>query len=218
VDPFWLPAALLGAGLVLVDRDRRRRWLPVFGFVAAYSYVLASNRLVFARYLLPIAPVLCLSAAFLMVDLVRRVRARRPATRALVFVPATLAMILAGGFAWQSIAWDRLLIREDTRTIVAEWLAANIPAGTRVAVENYGPTNLEKAGFAVVSHTRLIDRSLEWYTSQRVEYLIVSTPDAPGTRELLQGTETAFEIRPDPRGWGPPLRVVALRPQSSDDH
>lgn len=215
-DPFWLPVAGLGALFVACHASARRRWLPLYAFVAAYFYVLASHPLVFARYALPMTPVLCLSVAYAVVRATRWIRESWPSPRLLALVPSAVAVMVVAGFAWQSIVWNLLLIQPDTRTIAANWIVSNASPSARVAVEHYGPTNLERAGFTVVSHARLIDRPLEWYASQDVAYLIVSTLEAPGTAAMIEATETMFEARPDKSRWGPAIRIVRLPTREVD--
>lgn len=169
-----------------------------------------THSLIFARYALPLTPVLCLSVAFALVHAARWTRQRSPSTRLLALVPATVAVMVVVGFAWQSIVSTLLLMQPDTRTIAAKWIVANASRRARVAVEHYGPTNLERAGFHVVSQTRMTDRPLEWYASHGVEYLIVSTLEAPGTAAMLEATETMFETHPLKRRWGPARRIVRL--------
>lgn len=214
--PFWLPLAGLGALLVAIDAKARRRWLPLYAFAAAYFYMLASHPLVFARYALPLTPVFCLSVAYAVVRATQWARECWPAQRALACVPATVAVMMLGSFTWQSIVWVHVLREPDTRTIAAHWLLANSSPGARIAVENYGPTNLERAGFNVVSHTRMTDQPLEWYATNDVEYLVVSALEAPGTASILAATETVFETRPEKGRFGPAIRIVRLPTRSVD--
>ena len=75
--------AVLG-GLVLIWRRRSlTSWVIPIGFVAAYAYVLASYRVVFGRYALPLLPRICLLAA-VWSSSIRRTRPKISAFAAVV--------------------------------------------------------------------------------------------------------------------------------------
>jgi hypothetical protein len=75
----------------------------------------------FARYALPMAPPLCLAAA----DFIRRVPARGGVKLGLVLAALVPPLV-------DSIAFDRVLGREDTRSLASSWIADHLPPGTPV--------------------------------------------------------------------------------------
>jgi hypothetical protein len=82
----------------------------------------------FARYSLPAVPPLCLAAALFVESL----PARREVKLALVLVAGLPSLL-------DTIAFDRVLGREDTRSLAASWIAENLPRGTPIMVsEGYG--------------------------------------------------------------------------------
>jgi 4-amino-4-deoxy-L-arabinose transferase-like glycosyltransferase len=115
-------AAILGA--VSLARRHGRAALVVGAFCGAFYAAIASGYTVFFRYVLPLVPLLCLSAAVAVRDagewLTRRTRFSGGATVALI----TAAI----GFpALVSSTWfDVLLARTDTRVVAGRWLAANV--------------------------------------------------------------------------------------------
>ena len=117
----------------------------------------------------------------------------------------------AARFVWLTVAWIDALKRPDTRTIAADWLKTNTPKGTRVAVENSGPTYLESAGFKIAGVQVLVDRPLEFYRS-RVDYLVISTADTTRYGEFLSAGPTVFQVSPTAQRWGPPIQIVRLIP------
>jgi 4-amino-4-deoxy-L-arabinose transferase-like glycosyltransferase len=121
-------AALVGAGRAVWTRDARA--LVLVTFVALMFASMATVLWVFPRYLVPFVPpmaVLGAQAAGAFVDVAR------PA------VGAAAALLLAGPGVVSSIQFDRVAARPDTRVLAAEWLGANVPAGSTVLVcDNYG--------------------------------------------------------------------------------
>jgi hypothetical protein len=207
---WWLPLAIGGAVAVLVPRASRARWLPSIAFLLAYFYVLAAHPLVFGRYALPLLPIVCLLAAAAVTALARVAGRRTGApqsTRRLVLTVGTI--VLTVSFAVQTIRWIKQVGERDTREIAAEWMLSNLPAKTKLAVENSGPTYLESRGFQVVPTQVLIEHPVEWYAAQKVEYLIVTSEAA-----RRAGYDTAgpavFEMSPTAHRWGPLIRVIRV--------
>lgn len=212
----WLPMAGAGAAIVLLRRGRAA-WLPAIGFGLAYFYVLATHPLVFARYALPLVPIVCLLAAA-PIEAAARWCARAsglPARRAIL---AAGCLALTVSFAIQSVRWLVQLQRPDTRGIAVAWMRGALPAGARVSVENSGPTYLDAAGFEVVPVELMVDHPVEWYLERGVAYLVVSSHDLQRYATYLAAGPIVFETAPSASRWGPPIRIVRLRPSHGLSH
>ncbi|MGH3066735.1 MAG: hypothetical protein ACRDOF_10615, partial [Gaiellaceae bacterium] len=79
------------------------------------------------RYLVTIVPFLCLSAAFAVVALYRRIR-----SAALALAAALLAGTLLYGLSFQQI-----YRRPHTRVVASEWIYANVPDGSPIVNEHW---------------------------------------------------------------------------------
>jgi 4-amino-4-deoxy-L-arabinose transferase-like glycosyltransferase len=207
-----VPLALAGMAILLWRASARVRWMPVILFTLTYLYMLSTHSHVFGRYALPLLPPLCLCssvAVFAAIDATPRFRAlaRPPARRALTLV---VVMMVLYGPAAATVRWLDLQKRSDTRAMAAEWLKANTPRATRVAVENSGPTYLDQAGFKVVGSELLFEHPVDWYR-QRVDYLIISAGDLSKYSEYLTAGPTVFQVAPTPQRWGPPILIIGLR-------
>jgi 4-amino-4-deoxy-L-arabinose transferase-like glycosyltransferase len=225
-DPSWLlylkhlspPAArlsvpLAAAGLVLliVRPATRRAAVPVAAFALAYFYAIASHSHVFGRYALPLLPpiVIFSSVAVLAaIDYLTRYHwfAHR---RAKPLLTGAVLVLLLWPPAAEAVKWLDQFKEADTRTLAADWLKANTPKGTRIAVENSGPTYLDAAGFRPVAVELLPGRPAEWYRS-RADYLIISGADLSRYGEYVAAGPTVFQIRPTEERWGPPISIVKL--------
>jgi 4-amino-4-deoxy-L-arabinose transferase-like glycosyltransferase len=203
--------ALAGIVLVLARRSPRATWAPVLAFLTAYFYVLSKQADVFGRYVLPLLPglsVLAAAAAIEVIDVGVHARVlARPAGR--FAVPVVVLLALLYGPVTDTVDWLNQQRHADTRTIAADWLKTNVPRGTRVAVENSGPTYLDAAGFALAPVEQPIDHDVAWFRA-RADYLIVSESDLTRYRGLLEAGPTVFQIAPTPQRWGPPIRIVKL--------
>ncbi len=129
----WLPALAAVAGAVWLSmRDRRLALVLVPAPVVFLIFMGLQDRF-FARWLLPIYPLLCLLAAWAAVQAAERVRAGR-------LWPVVVAGVLlcAQGLAF-SVHNDVVLARDDTRALARAWMVENIPEGDRVVIEPIAP-------------------------------------------------------------------------------
>jgi hypothetical protein len=134
----WLPAlAALGGAVALAARDWRRAVVLVPAIPVFIGFMGAQDRF-FARWLLPVYPLLCLLAAYGAVLLLgwvgERVGRPRPAWAA----AAAGVALCAQGLVF-AIHNDVVLARPDTRQLARDWMVENVPAGTRVVIEPVVP-------------------------------------------------------------------------------
>jgi 4-amino-4-deoxy-L-arabinose transferase-like glycosyltransferase len=117
----------------------------VWSFPAFYYAVSGSTHVVFARYMVPLVPFLCLAAA-LCVRTANEAIFRRLTGRARgVTLLAASALILYPSAA-RVVAFDRLLARPDNRVVAAEWLRPRLAEGESVyqTGSRYGQLQLGK--------------------------------------------------------------------------
>ena len=204
-----VPLALVGMAVALWRAPAR--WLPPVAFTLVFFYVLSSHSHVFGRYALPLIPLLCIFVAVAAVEIVERLRRWRPQARPAwtALLAGAIAALLVLPAAVETIGWLDRHKRADTRTIAADWLKSNTPKGTRVAVENSGPTYLESDGFRVAGNQVLIDRPIDWYRS-RVDYLVISAADLTRYGDYVSAGPTVFQVTPTPQRWGPPIVIIRL--------
>ena len=165
-------------------------WLLAPYALAYFAYISTWSELA-DRYLLPILPLLLLFAVRLCLELVDlRPAARRVVAPAVALVlAAALVAPLAG-----SIAFDRKLSGADVRVRAKAWVEGNVPAGSIIATENYGPplvrvrdekyyrsAGLETPAYRIL-RLRLpapgvLNRShsLDWLREKDADYVIVSS-------------------------------------------
>jgi 4-amino-4-deoxy-L-arabinose transferase-like glycosyltransferase len=186
-----LLVVLGAAGLGWALWRRTRLDLMIAPYVVVYFAYIGTWKELADRYLLVIVPLLILLGVRLVVELaLLRPRARwfalpaAAAVLALAFVPPLL----------DSIAFDRTLSGTDTREVAGRWIASDLPAGSLIAVENYGPplvregqlhhyreAGLDPVAFRLIrlklplpgtpERTRDLDRLRE----QGVEYVVTSS-------------------------------------------
>jgi len=127
---------LVGAGilgLALFIWSDRRYGVLFAVFPLAYYAFIGAGETAFARYIIPVVPFLCLSAAHAIVQaagLVGRLTGRAQmipaAAWTLAIAAATPSLVAA---AWT----DLLLARTDNRLIAADWIRRTYPDGVSIA-------------------------------------------------------------------------------------
>jgi len=128
----WLPAAAAAAGaLLLALRDRALALVLVPAPIVMLLFV-GNQTVFFARYALPVVPLLCLLAAYAAARLVAVVRSRRPRLAPAAWAGLALALCAQGVAA--SVHGDGVLARADTRNTTRSWLLSHLPAGTKIVV------------------------------------------------------------------------------------
>src|SRR5262249_41727073 len=118
-------AMLAVAGGALAARAHPRRTAIVAAFPVAYLLVLATQSVIYSRYLAVLAPFTALFAGAGAAAIARAVvPAHAPAAVAALVVVAGLPT------AMQSVEYDRFLALRDTRQLAADWIRAHVPPGT----------------------------------------------------------------------------------------
>ncbi len=121
-----LVAAILGA--IVLAAASRSAAIVIGAFCGSLYAVLGPGRTVFFRYVLPIVPMACASAALAVRQFALWV-SRHVSARALL---GPLAAAVALPALVNSVWLDFLLARTDTRVIAGRWLAAHLTADQSV--------------------------------------------------------------------------------------
>jgi hypothetical protein len=232
----WPASLLLAAGLALglahlLRRQATMQWAMVTLFPLLYFAFVSDQRLVFARYLLPITPAICIlvsAVVFASDGLLLRYgfapRARTAGVAVLAIVALTPPMI-------QAIQFDRTIARRSTFELAYRWIQENVPRGARVAVETRGLL-LAPGDFAAQNFPRLIvdhetrgPRDYDAYVQEGYDYLVASSQaygpvfDAPhqaareyaAYRRLFDQSTELIRFSPSAAHPGPELRIFKLR-------
>jgi 4-amino-4-deoxy-L-arabinose transferase-like glycosyltransferase len=162
-------AALQAARLL---RARSRSGLTLLAFPVCHYLFINLFIVRNDRTILALLPFLHLLAAWFVLDLfawmIRRVS--RPTALASTFALCAVMTLVP---LTTSIASDVRLTQRDSRDTAREWIAANLPRGTRLAQEAYTPY-VDTRQYVVQGIHAIIDRPLEWYPQNGFEYLVFS--------------------------------------------
>jgi hypothetical protein len=183
-----LLAAVGALAMTVVRRDRAS--LIVGSFAVALLLVLGSQQLYFARFALPVVPALIVAASLALDALVAFQPALGLAVVGLLVAPTLV----------DTVRFDALLTRTDTRTLAREWIATTLPAGVSIAVDSVplGPTLSSQGGHQVLvaNDWSLFDLTLAEYRARGVEYVVVSsfTSEARALDPAREARRQAFKL------------------------
>jgi len=197
---YGLGVPLLAAslwGLVYLILREPGKGLLIASFPVPYFALLGGGYTVFARYMIPIVPFLCLTAAYAVVKLALLTveRAGRPAwANAMLSVLACLALVPSVDSV---IDFDRLIGRTDNRLIAASWIQRHFPEGATIS--QFGSTG----GLVFVAiddtdksrlYVNIDDRRL---ASEPDVVVVQSSPllDAPDLTAATSVIESRYELR-----------------------
>jgi len=225
---FGWPALLLalggmGLGIVrLVRGPGRVRWTLAVVFPLVYYTMLTTQKIVFARYLLPLTPTFCVLAATGVVSgvsLLRRYEIPRAARTALI-AALTIAALLPPALI--SIRGDRDMARESTVDQAYSWILQNIPAGASIVLERR--VMLLPAQYRTTYVGQLRRKTYEQMRSEGAEYLIANSeaygpallaphqyPDDYNDYMLLfTQSREIHTVKPTAGVPGPELRILQI--------
>ncbi|TMF01912.1 MAG: glycosyltransferase family 39 protein [Chloroflexi bacterium] len=165
----WLLLAASVAGVVLSIRRRDWSSIVVVSLPAVLLAVLGAQQLYFARFLLPALPALLVEAALALETLAGVRPAAGLAAALLVGAPSLV----------DTLRFDVLLSREDTRTLARSWIESNLPPLAIVAVDSapLGPSLSSQSSrqVLVANEWSLFDLTADDYRARGVEYVVASS-------------------------------------------
>jgi hypothetical protein len=126
-----VPVSCALVGLAAWIRRAPRATLVCAAFPIAYVGLLSIISFRFIRYVAPLAPFVALFAGAGIVAIAGLLAPRRQALAA-----AALTLVVVMGPLAQSIGYDRLRGRTDTRILAGEWIMAHVPPGTTITLPN----------------------------------------------------------------------------------
>jgi 4-amino-4-deoxy-L-arabinose transferase-like glycosyltransferase len=133
----WLPSLFALGGIAgLFARQRRLALLLAPAPILLFFYLGQQSRF-FARWLLPIYPILCLLAAWAVIAAATWL-ATRLEWRVTIPALALSVLVVLQGLVF-SVHNDLVLAKADTRMVARDWMKQHIPAGTNIVVEPVAP-------------------------------------------------------------------------------
>ncbi len=167
-------------GIILGFARRRKSDLILLSFPLLQFAMISMWKIRATRYLFPMAPFFILIAAFFFDWLLRRgdrMFAPPGADRKRRIAWAVAAVLLIAAVLAPSAVrlWklDAALAGLDSRTRAKQWIDYNLPAGTCLAIDSYGPP-ISRTRYAIFTEHALSDLDLEFLSYSEVDYAITA--------------------------------------------
>jgi hypothetical protein len=174
----WPMVAIACIGVVRAVVRRNWPLLVVASLPLSMYAVMGASHLYFARFLLPAMPPLIVLTACVLDDL----------TSLSALLPVIASAFLLAWTLPNSLRFDVLLARTDTRTAARTWIQSHLPTGTHLAVERVAigpPVSDLSLDIVFPRGNEIFNSSLDDYRQRGVEYVVTSS-------------YTAQEAIPDP--------------------
>ncbi|MBJ7353996.1 MAG: glycosyltransferase family 39 protein [Thermoleophilaceae bacterium] len=143
---FWgfgalpLLMSIAGAGLALKNDWRKSLPFVVFGLIV---FLFMGKQLRFyARWMMPIYPVLAIFAAYFAVEAGRWINSKlkpRTGERSPAYAITAVMIIALLGPVIHVVHNDQVLSRTDTRQLAKDWIIENVPTDQKIAFDLLGP-------------------------------------------------------------------------------
>src|SRR6266404_2972677 len=130
----WATLLLALVGLIASAHQAPRQTAILASFPIAYTVPLTLASLLYARYLAVVAPFVALFAGYGATVAGRLLLRQWSAGGAMA-----IALLVAADPAMRSAQYDRLLARDDTRSLAGRWISRHIPFGTPLTLPNVAP-------------------------------------------------------------------------------
>jgi len=134
-DGMGLPLLALAAiGILYAFCRRTTGDLILLVFVVAYYAVIGAAQVKFARYVIPLLPVLAILAARVSSDLIAGLLKRGLFAKALGYIAVLVLLLITGYTLFYSLALDRVFASTDTRDRAAAWVRNNVLPGSSIGL------------------------------------------------------------------------------------
>ena len=145
----WPLLAAAIAGMLWMCARTPRRAVLLLAFPVTYYVVAGRGFTVFARYMVPVVPFLCVTAAYFACQAAHAIE-RRFGPGRLAAAIIVIALSIALPTMVQVVRFDRVLGRADSRVLATEWIRSQVPRGASVylAGGSYGSPDLGGRGSA----------------------------------------------------------------------
>jgi hypothetical protein len=133
----WIPAIAAVAGAVVLALRDRLAFFVLAPAPVLFVIFMGTQSRYFGRWLMPVFPIVCVLAAYVVIKAADALGERRPALRPTLY--ALGAVALCGQALLYSLHLGQVLSRPDTRNLARAWMVSNVKAHSRIVVEPVVP-------------------------------------------------------------------------------
>lgn len=148
----WAPLTAAAVGLGLLLKENWQKAVLLLGFFLVFWFFMGSQERYYARWFLPVYPVLALYAGYAVMRAVQWACRRQdapPWQAYAVGIGLTLLLVFQG--VYTTVHTDKVLSRDDTRAQAAAFLRAYLPPGERIVLEPIASKGFARASESLTS-------------------------------------------------------------------
>jgi hypothetical protein len=225
----WPGSLLVISGFVLglwraVWGPDRLRWVLLLIFPVLYFRFISQQGIVFARYLLPLVPFLCILAAAAVVAVVAGMRRMALPVRVRHAVTIVLTLLSIAPPAYSAINYDADAAKTWTQGLAYSWIRRELPPGTSIQLE--GSTTMKlPASYKTIYVKQLRLQGPKEYAGSGIQYLVASSqcygpylanPDVyraeyDDYQRIFAQTDEVVRFEASKEHPGPDLRILKVR-------
>ena len=138
----WPLLAASFAGIIVLCKKAPKKAVVFLAFPLVYYVYAGKFNAVFARFIMPVVPFLCVAAA-IAVDSLREYVVQRVSRRTATTAAWVLAIMLLLPSMVRIWHVDRLLNRTDNRILATEWIIKHLPPGASICQVDSGAGALQ---------------------------------------------------------------------------
>jgi hypothetical protein len=150
-----LLTALCVLGLLVQFYRHRREDLLILSFLIPSYLLFESMSIKAMRHILPLVPLLMISASLLLIEMNRWLRSRNARV-----IPYLFGFIVAVQGIYLSAGYHTALAATDPRAQAYDWVRQHVNPGSTLAVENFPPTPLEEQAYRADTTYQIISMDL----------------------------------------------------------
>jgi len=172
---------LVLGGIIYGLFRHKKREIILFSFPLVQFLIMSNWKTSAVRYLLPLAPFFAIIGAYFLYLILSKLAyylARFNSkfsfflkTKGIFASFIVILFLLSPGL--KVLRFDYTLTQMDTRTIAKDWIEKNIPQGSRIAFEAYGPPFTREKYDIIYRHT-MGRVTLEWLSQRKRDFIIIS--------------------------------------------
>jgi 4-amino-4-deoxy-L-arabinose transferase-like glycosyltransferase len=176
-----LSQILVIGGVAFSLIKHRKKDIILLSIPLVLFFIIGGWKAMAVRYLLPLTPFLILIASVFLDSILCRIEsglAKSPSSSLIRlgqkgWISVLIILIFILPSVVKVIRFDLTLTQTDTRTVARDWIEENLPAGSYLAKEMYGPPISEEKYNVHYRHA-LGQVSLEYLSNRNVEFVIIS--------------------------------------------
>ncbi len=228
----WPGLLLAGGGLAifaagLVRGPARARFAMVLLFLAVFWSMIIDRTLVFARYLMPALPFVCLLVGVTVIAAADRLRRWLEGVKVpRAVIRGALAALIASALvhpAISSVGFDREMGRRRTDSVAMDWIRENVKPGSRLVQES-ASLHFPPGRYEVEYVRSVAENGVEFYRAGNVDYVVASSAvygryfadprrfqnECAAYRRLFGDLTLAFSVKPSEDRPGAELRIYRV--------